>query len=306
MSEAFRWRLSQNDCQNRGYVLDGYPLSYDTSTQVFFVAGKAPEKPKPVLNDEGEEVPPEEDPIDEDALAEMLRPKFQGHIYPDSVILIRGDDEWIRKHAKALSKAANKKWDIDNLARRLEKWHQMNDIELFRKANNAEDLGMPNAKKYNLPITRFYQENKTEVFEIDCGRNQFEMFEAMRVYIERNGRSYNYLSSVKSLNHKREEHLTQEEKDAVAAETIANRDKASVEQQKRDALVNLADGRLEFLNCHMESLEMCDKMFMRQFLMKVIIPVLTEGMIDVWRVGPTDPVDYLADYVFKKSNELGK
>lgn len=23
--------------------------------------------------------------------------------------------------------------------------------------------------------------------------------------------------------------------------------------------------------------------------MKAIIPVLTEGMIDVWRVGPTDP-----------------
>lgn len=38
--------------------------------------------------------------------------------------------------------------------------------------------------------------------------------------------------------------------------------------------------------------------------MKAIIPVLTEGMIDVWRVGPTDPVDYLADYVFKKSNEI--
>ena len=31
LSEAFRWRLSQNDCQNRGYVLDGYPISYDTS-----------------------------------------------------------------------------------------------------------------------------------------------------------------------------------------------------------------------------------------------------------------------------------
>lgn len=45
---------------------------------------------------------------------------------------------------------------------------------------------------------------------------------------------------------------------------------------------------------------------MRQFLMKAIIPVLTEGMIDVYRVGPTDPVDYLADYIYKKSNEVHK
>ena len=38
--------------------------------------------------------------------------------------------------------------------------------------------------------------------------------------------------------------------------------------------------------------------------MKQVIPVLTEGMIDVYKVGPTDPVDYLSDYIFKKSNEL--
>ena len=47
-----------------------------------------------------------------------------------------------------------------------------------------------------------------------------------------------------------------------------------------------------------------DKLNMRQFLMKQVIPVLTEGMIDVYKVGPTDPVDYLSDYIFKKSNEL--
>jgi adenylate kinase len=49
-----------------------------------------------------------------------------------------------------------------------------------------------------------------------------------------------------------------------------------------------------------------DKLFMRQFLMKAIIPVLTEGMCDVWRVKPIDPVDYLAEYIFRKSNEICK
>ena len=56
----------------------------------------------------------------------------------------------------------------------------------------------------------------------------------------------------------------------------------------------------------MEELEACEALNMRQFLMKQIIPVLTEGMIDVHRVGPTDPVDYLADYIFAKSNTLRK
>lgn len=38
--------------------------------------------------------------------------------------------------------------------------------------------------------------------------------------------------------------------------------------------------------------------------MKFIIPVLTEGMIEVCKVGPIDPVDYLADYIFKRSSEF--
>lgn len=75
---------------------------------------------------------------------------------------------------------------------------------------------------------------------------------------------------------------------------------------QRKALVSLQDGRLDFLQKHVESLKMSEKMFMRQFLMKCVIPVLTEGMIEVCRVVPTDPVDYLADYIFKKSNEVAK
>lgn len=56
MNEAVRWRLNQNDCQNRGYVLDGYPKNYKTAYGVFYIVPKAPEK-KIVLNEEGEPVP---------------------------------------------------------------------------------------------------------------------------------------------------------------------------------------------------------------------------------------------------------
>lgn len=75
-------------------------------------------------------------------------------------------------------------------------------------------LGHPKAKKHMLPLSRFFQENKTEMFEIECDGITFEMFESMRVYIERNGRSYNYLPSVSTLNVKREEELIKEEKSA--------------------------------------------------------------------------------------------
>jgi adenylate kinase len=74
LNEAVRWRLNQNDCQNRGYILDGYPKSYETAFGVFFTRNKAPEK-KVVLNDEGEPIP-QEDEMDEEQLKQFLKPKF--------------------------------------------------------------------------------------------------------------------------------------------------------------------------------------------------------------------------------------
>jgi hypothetical protein len=71
MSEAFRWRLSQTDCQNRGYVLDGYPKSYQQAVEVFVVTPELLEsdKPKvPRLDEEGN--PMEEEAADEGEGAE--------------------------------------------------------------------------------------------------------------------------------------------------------------------------------------------------------------------------------------------
>lgn len=44
MMEAVRWRLNQNDCQNRGYILDGIPTCYNTARGIFYVTPTPPEK----------------------------------------------------------------------------------------------------------------------------------------------------------------------------------------------------------------------------------------------------------------------
>lgn len=130
------------------------------------------------------------------------------------------------------------------------------------------------------------------------------MFESMRIYIERDGRPYNYLKSVKELNHKREEHLYEEE--TKWREGLRKEDEAKdkVAREQREKLEDLAYHRLKDILVHMHELKSVDKLNMRQFLMKFIIPVLTEGMIETCKVGPLDPVDYLAEYIFKKSSEF--
>jgi len=61
MSEAFRWRLSQNDCQNRGYILDGYPICYKSALEVFFITPEPPAPKEKKFNEEGEPIEEEEE-----------------------------------------------------------------------------------------------------------------------------------------------------------------------------------------------------------------------------------------------------
>ena len=43
---------------------------------------------------------------------------------------------------------------------------------------------------------------------------------------------------------------------------------------------------------------------LRAYLMETVIPALTEGMLEVVKVQPEDPIDYLADFLFKKGQSL--
>ena len=47
-----------------------------------------------------------------------------------------------------------------------------------------------------MPTTCFFQDQKSEVFEMNAEADKFEAFESMRIYIERFGRPYNYLKNV--------------------------------------------------------------------------------------------------------------
>lgn len=137
---------------------------------------------------------------------------------------------------------------------------------------------------------------------MDAEGEAYEMFESMRIYIERFGRPYNYLKSVSQLNNEREKYLIQEEAKNNQGNDQETAIKTKDIEEQKALLEKKFEQRLIYVKEHMKELDACDDLNMRQFLMKYIIPVLTEGMIDVWKVGPLDPVDYLAEYIFKRSN----
>lgn len=43
---------------------------------------------------------------------------------------------------------------------------------------------------------------------------------------------------------------------------------------------------------------------LRNYLMKHVMPTLSKGLIDCCKVRPDDPVDYLAEYLFKNNPQI--
>ena len=108
---------------------------------------------------------------------------------------------------------------------------------------------------------------------------------------------------MQQLNDEREKYLVEEERQANELKGKDEEASKTAEDDKKLALERKSVSRLSSVASHMKELESADELNMRQYAMKYIIPLLTEGMIDVWKVGPLDPVDYLAEYIFKKSGE---
>ena len=46
------------------------------------------------------------------------------------------------------------------------------------------------------------------------------------------------------------------------------------------------------------------KSSLRQFLMSNIVPTLSDGLLEVSKVQPDDPVELLSEYLFEKSFDL--
>lgn len=91
-----RTRLNENDCRNRGYVLDGFPRTFKDCQYVFL-------KLRPP-KDEDEEVEDEE--IEPEDGGEPYK-TFKNHIadndiYPSNVIVLEASDKFLLERVKEL------------------------------------------------------------------------------------------------------------------------------------------------------------------------------------------------------------
>ncbi len=77
-----------------------------------------------------------------------------------------------------------------------------------------------------------------------------------------------------------------------------------MEKELRKEKKSYTDSRLDKIKEQERDLLDTRSQPIRQYLMDNVVPILTEGLIDVCKELPEDPVDYLAEYLFKRSLEV--
>ena len=129
---CFKWRLSQKDCLNRGYVLDGYPKSYKFARKLFM-------KVRELAEDEEMSEPEEEDQEPEPPMV------IDDKLKPDTVILLRADKSYMMDFIDNMTEKQvlgthNNEKDLD---RRLRVWktnNQSDDGSYVRKLSKNRKL----------------------------------------------------------------------------------------------------------------------------------------------------------------------
>jgi adenylate kinase len=272
LAKAFRWALAQNPCRNRGYILEGFPKTYEDCWSIFKVM------PPPPVDEEGnaEEVEPDRSKMITDS-----------KIFPQSVVHFYGNDAELIEKVKKLPEdvLANTHYNLLDMQRRLKDY----------RLANEDPTGLPS-------IVDFFEENDVKVLKLHCNANNIS--ESCKIYLERFGKPVNYQSHdeeaekarIRQLELKRLEKFEESQRVLKKHEEVEldKRIMKNEEIKKKIAIFQQREiDNIERLSEHVKG-----------YMIENVLDVLSQGLFRVCSKNRGDPVDYLAKYLFKHSDGI--
>lgn len=262
VAKALTAVLTTTACRNQGYILEGFPENLAQATLLFGAGG-----------DEGEEEAANEEQGEEGETSRKIAPAPA-----ELVIILEAATETITQKLLAQVEPGISE---EELAEKLAAYSQ----------HNAEDsptsvLALPALAPVEALLLEVVPETTNEHLAVKA-----------RIYL---GAPRNYGPSAEEVAAK--EALEVEAKKKKEAEEKAT--KAELEaaewqdRQEREAaesqrLAELQQKERELLEVRSQPL--------REYLMRNVIQTLTQGLIEVCKSKPEDPIDYLAEWLFKNN-----
>ncbi|XP_069639626.1 adenylate kinase 7 [Haliaeetus albicilla] len=256
-------KLKSMPCRNQGYVLDGFPETYDQAKDLFNLESE----------DEEEEI-------------KGKIPKCDILIIPEFVISLTASDEFLINR-------------IINLPERIVAGTHYTQDQFLQSLNLFRDLNTEDKTVLN-----YFDELEIHPQFIDVAK--FEDPEnrlIVKEIIKEIGEPRNYgLTDAEKENLERkaaEERLVKE-----AQEKAERERKEAEERAERMANWEVWNKHLEEVKRQEQELLEAQSIPLRNYLMKNVMPTLMQGINECCKIRPDDPVDFLAEYLFKNSPDI--
>ncbi|NWX49825.1 KAD7 kinase, partial [Steatornis caripensis] len=255
-------KLKSMPCRNQGYVLDGFPQTYDQAQELFNCN-----------EDEEEEI-------------KGKIPKCDKLTIPEFLISLTASDEFLINRIMNLPETivAGTHYTQDRF---------LQSLNLFRELNTDDKT-----------VLNYFDELEIHPQFIDVAKfedpeNRF----IVKKIIKEIGEPRNYgLTDEEKENLERkaaEERLIKE-----AQEKAEQEHKEAEERAERMANWEQWNKHLEEVKRQEQELLEAQSLPLRNYLMKNVMPTLMQGINECCKIRPDDPVDFLAEYLFKNSPDI--
>ncbi|KFW09825.1 Adenylate kinase 7, partial [Fulmarus glacialis] len=261
--EFVKDKLKSMPCRNQGYVLDGFPETYEQAKDLFNLENE----------DEEEEI-------------KGKIPKCDKIIAPEFVISLTASDEFLINRIINLPEkiVAGTHYTQDRF---------LQSLNVFRELNTDDKT-----------VLNYFDELEIHPQFIDVAK--FEDPENRFIVKE----------IIKEIGEPRNYGLTDEEKENLerkaAEERLVKEAQEKAERERKEAEERAERmANWEEWNKHQEEVKRQEQELLeaqslplRNYLMKNVMPTLMQGINECCRIRPDDPVDFLAEYLFKNSPDI--
>ncbi|NWV64658.1 KAD7 kinase, partial [Malurus elegans] len=253
-------KLMSMPCRNQGYVLDGFPETYEQARDLFKEEAEGETKSKV--------------------------PKFNKIIIPEFIFSLTASDEFLINRIMNLpeSVVTGTHYTEDQFLKSLKHFHKL----------NTDDT----------TVLNYFDELEIHPQFIDVA-----------VYEDSENR-LTVPKIIKEVGESRNYGLTDEEKEALerqaAEEHLIKKAQEKAEQERKEAEERAErmarweewNKQLEEVKKQEQELLEAQSVPLRNYLMKNVMPTLMQGINECCRFRPDDPVNFLAEYLFKNSPDI--
>ncbi|XP_028295609.1 adenylate kinase 7-like isoform X2 [Gouania willdenowi] len=253
--EVLQEKLKSKQCINQGFVLDGFPETYEEAKNIFSSVCEQ----------------------NQDTDLMLKSPAFNKKITPEFIFVLEAADDVLVKRVQGLpeSEAEKKHYTQDEFTSRLMRYRQL---------CNAEDT-----------LLNYFDELEILLEPMEVSADDPEYTGVMKTITEIIGAPKNYGRSPEEQEEedRRKEAEMKQKPAAEAAERKRKNEAAlAVMTAQYEEWENLTEVRRQE-----EELLKIQSLPLRNYLMKYVMPKITEAMVDCSKNKPEDPVDFLAEHL---------